>query len=151
VRRAAALAAVAVAVGIGVGGCGGCGGSDEHRAGPPKPRLSVADEAVIRLWSRAQYEGQYRRAASFFARGAVVHQAGTLVLRSRADAVAFSRGLSCRPTVKGIRPLGAGMVTVAFNLGPGRAGGCQSGGSVSVRFELRGGRIISWRQLPDRR
>jgi hypothetical protein len=139
VRRAAALvAALAVA---------GCGGPGQHRTGPPKPQLSLGNEAAVRLWTRAVYEGRYRRAASYFAPGAVVHQERTQVLRSRADAVAFVRGLTCRPTVKRIRPEAATTVIVTFNLGPGSGGGCQNGGRVDVRLGIRAGRFVSWRQL----
>ena len=149
-RRALALAAAVATVGL--GGCGGCGGSGHRTAtapggGPPKPDRALADEAVVRLWSRALYDGRYGRAASFFARGAVVQQAGTRVLHNRAEAVAFNRSLTCRANVLGFRHERAGVLLATLNLGPGPGGGCTGGGRVTVRFGIRRGLIAAWRQL----
>jgi hypothetical protein len=144
---AAAAAAVASAA---LGGCGGCGGNGHKPApaGPaPKPDYAVGDEAVVRLWSLALYDDRYARAAGFFAPEAIVQQAGTRVLRTRAEAIAFNRSLTCRATVLGIRHESEGVLVATFNLGPGPRGGCASGGRVRVRFEVRGGLIKEWRQL----
>jgi hypothetical protein len=148
-RRAAALAA---AVGtLALGGCGGCGG--DHRPAahkpPPRPAHALADEAVVRLWTLALYEGHYRRAAGFFAPGAIVQQSGTRVLRTRADAIAFNRSLTCRAKVLRIRHEKEGVLLATFNLGPGPGGGCTGGGTVRVRFGIRRGLIEAWHQLPE--
>jgi hypothetical protein len=150
VRRAAGVATALTTVAL--GGCGGCGGTG-HAPAPsgatPKPDYALAEEAVVRLWSRALYEDEYARAAGFFAPRAIVRQSGTRVLRSRADAIAFNRSLTCRASVLSIRHEREGVLLATFNLGPGPRGGCASGGRVRVRFEIREGLIEAWRQLAN--
>lgn len=148
-RAAAAVAATFATVAL--GGCGGCGGDDGHksRVGPPKSDHALADEAVVRLWSRALYEGHYGRAAGFFAPRAIVQQGDTRVLRTRAEAIAFNRSLTCRANVLSIRHEKEGVLLVTFNLAPGPRGGCSTGGRVRVRFGIRRGLIEAWHQLPE--
>jgi hypothetical protein len=131
-----------------IGGCGGCG-AKEHKAATSPSDRALADEATVRLWAGAVYDGHLTRAASFFAPGAIVQQYGTRVLRNRREAVAFNRGLTCRPSVRAIQHEKAGTLLVTFNLGPGPRGGCTGGGTVRVRFFFRRGLIEGWHQLPD--
>jgi hypothetical protein len=139
VRRAAVVALAAVAL-------AGC--SDHHaRKGPSQKEM--ADEATVRLWTRALYDGHYDRAARFFAPGAVVQLSGTHVLRHHRDAVAFNRSLTCRASVLSIGHEPKGAVLATFNLGPGPGGGCTDGGRVRVRFFIHRGLIETWRQLPE--
>ena len=145
-RRAAVVAAFAAALAI--GGCGGCGGKD-HKATTASSDRALADEATVRLWTRALYDGHYDRAARFFAPGAIVQQYGTRVLRGHAAAVAFNRSLTCRASVRDIEHEARGALLVTFNLGPGPRGGCTGGGTVRVRFYIRRGLIETWHQLPD--
>jgi hypothetical protein len=152
VRRAVAVAVVLAAAAL--GGCGGCGGSGHKVAtapggGPPQLRNALGDEAVVRLWSEALYEGRYGRAASFFAPRAIVQQFGTRVLRNHADAVAFNRSLICRAKVLKLRHEKEGVLLATFNLAPGPGGGCSGGGTVRVRFGVHNGLITAWRQLPE--
>jgi hypothetical protein len=146
VRRAAVLAALVAACAI--GGCGGCGGK-AHKTGTAPSARSLADEATVRLWTRALYDGHYERAARFFAPGAIVQQYGTRVLRGHAAAVAFNRSLTCRASIREIEHEKAGTLLATFNLGPGPRGGCTAGGTVRVRFFIRRGLIETWHQLPD--
>ncbi|MEA2440169.1 MAG: hypothetical protein QOH76_1593, partial [Thermoleophilaceae bacterium] len=92
--------AAALLAGAALAGCSG----DERKSspGPPKPDYALADEAVVRLWTKALYEGHYGRAASFFAPRAIVQQGYTKVLRTRAEAIAFNRSLTCRASVQAI-------------------------------------------------
>ena len=147
-RAAAAAAAVACLALAGCGGCGG-GGHKDTTGASPAPDRALADEATVRLWTRALYEGHYARAARFFAPRAIVQQGDSHVLRNRAEAVAFMRSLTCRASVLSIRHEKAGALLVTFNLGPGTRGGCTGGGTVRVRFFIRRGLIETWRQLPD--
>jgi hypothetical protein len=124
----------------------GC--SDDHAPKPPSQK-EMADEATVRLWTRALYDGHYDRAAGFFAPGAIVQQYGTRVLRNHRDAVAFNRALACRATVRSIRHESGGVLLSTFNLGPGPRGGCSGGGTVRVRFFIRHGLIETWHQLPE--
>jgi hypothetical protein len=132
-------------------GCGGCGGG-AHKGttgAAPAPDRALADEATVRLWTRALYDGHYDRAARFFAPRAIVQQGDTRVLRNHADAVAFVRSLTCRASILSIRGEKGGVLLATFNLGPGPGGGCTGGGTVRVRFFIRRGLIESWRQLPE--
>jgi hypothetical protein len=139
-RRAAAVSAAAFAL-------AGCSGG-HAKTGPSQK--DMADEATVRLWTRALYDGHYERAARFFAPGAIVQQYGTRVLRNHADAVAFNRALTCRASVRSIDHEKDGVLLTTFNLGPGPLGGCTNGGTVRVRFFIRRGRIETWHQVPER-
>jgi hypothetical protein len=147
VRRVAAL----LLIGVAAAGCGGGGGSDPApKPSPnPNPHAAASGEAVIRAWTKAVYDGDYGRAADLFAHRAIVQQGVTFVLTSRARAVAFNRSLPCRARVTGIEREPHGLLLASFELLPGRAGGCPDGGSARVRFMIRGGRIETWRQLPQ--
>src|SRR3954447_15648124 len=125
---------------------GGCSGG-HAKTGPSQKEM--ADEATVRLWTRALYDGHYDRAARFFAPRAIVQQGDSRVLRNHAEAVAFVRSLTCRASVLSIRREKGGALFVTFNLGPGRHGGCIGGGTVRVRFFIRRGLIETWRQLPE--
>ena len=137
-RAGLAIAAVTAAV---LGGCSG----DHAKTGPSQK--DMADEATVRLWTRALYDGDYDRAARFFAPRAIVQQYGTRVLRGHREAVAFNRSLTCRATVRSIRHEPGGVLLSTFNLGPGPRGGCSGGGTVRVRFFIRRGLIETWHQL----
>jgi hypothetical protein len=112
----------------------------------PKPGQS-SEEQVVRGWSQAVNRGEYERAADFFAPGAVVEQVAEVRLRGHADAVAFNSGLPCRADVTNVRPDGRSTLA-AFRLRTGRGGDCAEGGRARVRFVIRDGRILEWRQLP---
>ena len=130
----------------------GCGGGDPAPPDPgpkPSPRPDARGAAVIRAWANAVYEGDYERAGSLFAADAIVQQGRSTILRSRAQAVAFSRSLPCRAKVTRIEREPNGVLLASFRLFPGRAGGCPSGGSARVRFMIRRGKIETWRQLPQ--
>jgi hypothetical protein len=148
-RAALVLAVLAVVV---ASGCGGSDGGSTTAAGPsppPKPPAALSGQAVIRGWTKATYDGDYDRAARFFANDAVVQQADTIILRTHEDAVAFGRSLPCRAKVTGIEREPKGVLLASFDLFPGRGGTCPGGGSARVRFFIRRGKIESWRQLPD--
>jgi hypothetical protein len=143
VRRVAALAAALAIV------LGGCEDTKQSKPGPPKPDYALADEAVVRLWTKALYDGNYRRAAGFFAPRAIVQQGYTRVLKTRAEAIDFNRSLTCRASVGTIHHEKNRVLLVTFNLAPGPRGGCSGGGTVRVRFFIRRGLIETWHQLPD--
>ena len=143
-RRAAALALALAAL----GGCGGSGGGDGSTT-VAHPAPAPSGDGVIRGWTKAIYDGDYDRAARYFADGAIVQQATTVVLRNHADAVAFGRSLPCRAKVTGIAREKNGVLLASFDLFPGRGGTCAGGGKARVRFFIRRGRIEVWRQLPD--
>ena len=138
-----------MAVALALSALAGCGGGDDGYSGPPKPDYALADEAVVRLWTKALYAGDYRRAAGYFAPRAIVQQGTTRVLKTRKEAIEFNRSLTCRATVASIQHEKNRVLLVRFNLGPGPGGGCSGGGTARVRFFIRGGLIESWHQLPE--
>jgi hypothetical protein len=108
-----------------------------------------SDAQVIRSWSSALNRGDYERAASYFAPGAIVQQVQEFRLPGRRAAIAFNRSLPCRADITDIEDEG-GTTLASFRLreGPGGSGpSCD--GSARVRFRLREGRFREWRQLPD--
>jgi hypothetical protein len=145
--RAAAtalLAALAVA---------GCGGGDHKQArtdarapAPPSasPGHAPSEAAAIRDWSRSMDAGEYDRAASYFARNAIVQQVREMRLRTHADAVDFLRGLPCKADVTKIVDEGRTLLA-SFRLRAGPGGPCK--GSARVRFKIDHGRFTEWRQL----
>jgi hypothetical protein len=136
VRRAALLALLAIA---------GCGSEAQRKQGPgPKPAAS--DEQLIRGWSRALNAGDYRKAAGYFARDAVVEQVQEHRLPTLADAVVFNRGLPCRADVTGVEDEGSTSLA-SFRLKRGPGGPCK--GSARVRFTIKRGKFTEWRQLPE--
>jgi hypothetical protein len=137
-RRAAALVAL-------VGAIAGCGSQGEQRK-PAPARRQPSDAHLIRGWSRALNAGDYRRAAAYFARGAVVEQTQEVRLRSRAAAIVFNSGLPCRADVTGVEDEGATSLA-SFRLKRGPGGPCN--GSARVRFTIKRGKFTEWRQLPE--
>jgi hypothetical protein len=133
VTRLAALVATALIA-------AGCGGSDSG----PKPNPG---EAAIRGWTMALYNGQYEKAANYFAPRAIIQQGKTFVLRDHNEAVFFGQTLPCRAKVTKIQAEPKGTLLATFDLFPGFHGTCPDGGSVQVRFFIRKGKIETWRQL----
>lgn len=105
-----------------------------------------SDEEVIRGWVQAVSAGRYVRAAEYFAPGAVVEQVEELSLETRADALAFNRGLPCRADLTDVEDEGDTSLA-AFRLRRGPGGPCE--GAARVRFTIRDGLIHEWRQLPE--
>lgn len=154
--RRAALALVAA---LAVAGCGG--GSDHKgsasakttttertapRAAPASPGKAPSDAAAIRDWIRSLNAGEYDRAASYFARNALVQQTQTIRLPNHAAAVIFNRGLPCRADVTTIKDEGATSLA-SFKLRRGPGGACK--GSARVRFRIKHGKFTEWRQLAE--
>ena len=145
-----------------IAACSGSGGH-QNQAAPttppasgtpppaPAPRITAVrkgDERVIRGWNKAVNAGDYGRAASFFAPGAVVIQDFALQLPTRRIATEWNSGLPCRADITAVQ--GQGPATVAsFKLREGRTHLCTTGGDAQVLFTIRGGLIRIWRQLPN--
>jgi hypothetical protein len=134
VRRAALALLIAGLV-------AGCGGSGDHHPGPPSNR------AVIAAWLQALNAHDYAKAASFFARGAIVDQGRALRLPNRAAAIAFNRSLPCRGTLTAVKDEGRTSLGT-FDLVSGSGGpGTNCEGFARVRFTIERGRFKQWRQL----
>ena len=128
----------ALALLLAIAGCGGDGGP--------------SDEEVIRGWVEAVSEGEYRRAADYFAPGAIVEQDEEFRLPDRSAAIAFNRSLPCRAELTGVEDDGERTLGT-FRLRDGPEGLCGAGEgegeSVQVRFLIEDGRFEEWRQLPE--
>jgi hypothetical protein len=128
---------------------------EEERLGvepatPPIPPGASAEERVIRRWVAAVNAGNFERAADFFTRDAVVEQLTEFRLRGRADAIRFNSELPCRADLTDVEDEGSTTLG-AFRLRAGRrpgTGRCE-GGTARVRFRIRGGKFVEWRQLTD--
>lgn len=151
-RRVAAVAAACVAL----AGCSEDGGGSAREGGspaaPPEDAAPRAGEPAqahqIRAWSIANNRGQFGRAASYFAPGAIVEQLEEVRLPDRAAAIAFNRSLPCRAEVTDVEEEGDSFVA-AFRLSAGRGGEQSCGGSARVRFRFEGDRFTEWRQLAE--
>ena len=147
------LAAAAVVCALLITACGKSGHKDTQKFEPaPKPppastAVRKGDASVIRAWDKAENAGDYKRAARYFARNAIVIQSYILQLINRHFAEEWNSGLPCSADISFIK--GEQATTLAgFNLRQGPAGKCKEGGTAQVRFTIRGGLIRQWRQLP---
>jgi hypothetical protein len=112
----------------------------------PAETVPAGDGRAVREWIEALDAGEYKRAASFFARGAIVEQADEFRLRDRRAAEIFNRGLPCRADLSDLEDEGRTVVGT-FRLRDGPGGHCE--GEVRVRFTIRHGRFLEWRQLGE--
>jgi hypothetical protein len=138
--RRAAIALVAVAA---LPGCGGSGG-DKSQDGLHSP-----DGLMIRDWLRSVEHGDYGRAATFFAPGAIIDQGRPIRLPNAAAARFFNKTLPCFADLTALRDEGSSKVLATFHLRPGPGGPCD--GSVRVRYTIKDGKFTEWRQLPNPR
>jgi len=163
-RRVAVTCALALALGAGgcsLGGDGESGKSDgadrgaATATGPEMPPGKVKpgeppEAAAIRGWSKAVNARQFGRAASFFARDAIVDQGQAIRLPDRSAAAAFSKSLPCKSRVTDIKDEGRTIVA-AFDLKPGTGPKSACDGDARVRFTFSGNKFTEFRQLiePD--
>jgi hypothetical protein len=120
--------------------------TDTHPPAPQSasPGRAPSGAAAIRDWMRSMDAGEYDRAASYFARNAIVEQVREMRLRTHAEAVNFLRGLPCKADVTKIVNEGRTLLA-SFKLRAGPGGPCK--GSARVRFKIEHGRFTEWRQL----
>ena len=147
--------AAAIVCALLVTACGQSGKKQttESRQPTPKPppasvQARKGDEKLIRAWNKAENAGDYKRAARYFAPGAIVIQSYILRLANRHLAEEWNSTLPCRADITFVQGE-EGTTLVGFALRKGPTGKCKEGGSAQVRFTIRGGLIRQWRQLPD--
>lgn len=109
----------------------------------------VSPESVVRAWSRALNSGENEQAARLFAPDAKVIQSGqVLLLRTRADAIAFNAALPCSGKIIAVTTKGD-EATATFLLGDRPKSACDGPGQrAKALFEVRNGKIVVWHQLP---
>lgn len=162
-RRAALACALALAVAAGGCSLGGDGEKGDTPAGgergaatatgPGMPPSKVKpgeppEAAAIRGWSDAVNARRFDRAASFFARDAIVDQGRAIRLPDRSAAAAFSKSLPCKSTVTDVKDEGRTIVA-AFELRPGSGPKRACDSSARVRFRFSGNKFTEWRQLVE--
>jgi hypothetical protein len=140
--RRLALPAVALAM------LAGCAGSSDQPAPAPRPKpqegVRSPEGVMIRDWLMAVAHGDFGRAATFFAPGAIIDQGRPFRLPNAAAARIFNAGLPCHADLIGLEHDGA-EVLATFRLTPGPGGPCS--GRVQVRYTIVHGKFKEWRQL----
>jgi hypothetical protein len=109
---------------------------------------AIPHEAVVRAWGDAVATGEDERAATLLAPGAIVIQGDReLTLRTEEDAIAWNAEISCAAGVRKITTH-QDIVTVTYRLGHREPGSCQvPGGTLISEFEVRGEKIVFYREL----
>lgn len=137
----------------------GCFGDDPKKGDSASRSTSTApgpgakpgepkEAAIIRAWSQAVSAGQFDKAASYFARNAVVVQAGPIKLTDHSAAVAFNKSLPCKSVVTDVKDEGK-TVLAAFRLVKGNGSATSCDGPARVRFTFSGTKFKVWRQLSE--
>lgn len=109
---------------------------------------AIPHEAVVRAWGDAIATGEDERAAKLLARGAIVIQGDReRTLRTEADAIAWNAEISCAASVRKITTH-QDIVTATYRLGHREPGSCKAaGGTLISEFEVRGEKIVFYREL----
>ena len=141
-RRLAAALALAL---LFAAGCD----SDSERAEtePPSAPAPSSEERITRAWITALNEGDYDRAARYFAKGAIVDQGRPIRLPNAAAARFFNRSLPCRAELVGVKDEPGPKALATFTLSDGPGGPCE--GRARVRVTVKDGLFTEWRQLPE--
>jgi hypothetical protein len=121
-------------------------GCDSQEAPVPSPSAAT-EKRVVLEWITALNEGDYRQAASYFARGAIVDQGRPIKLRNAAAARFFNASLPCRADLTKVEDEPGPKALASFSLRTGPGGPCD--GTVRVRVTIEDGRFTEWRQLPE--
>jgi hypothetical protein len=148
---------VSVVAGISVAALAGCGGSSHARPAPHAVRGDTAARAalerrmgaVVRAWSARLNAGDNRGVAELFSLPAVMTQGSSSYrLHTIRQLVIWHRALPCAGRVVSIRFAGR-FATATFRLGNRPGSTCDApGGLAAARFEIVGGKIVSWEQVP---
>jgi hypothetical protein len=122
----------------------GCDSGSERAETESAPS---SEERIVRAWITALNEGDYDRAARYFAKGAIVDQGRPITLPNAAAARFFNRSLPCRAELVGVEDEPGPKALAAFTLSDGPGGPCE--GRVQVRVTVKNGLFTEWRQLPE--
>jgi xanthine/CO dehydrogenase XdhC/CoxF family maturation factor len=119
-----------------VAGLAGCGGSAQP-------------DRVVREWSDAINAGDYERAASLFAKDAVVIQGSSATtLHTPEEASTWNRGLPCGGTILLLEERGS-TATATFRMVDRKDRKCDAPAEAEATalFVVDGGKIILWNQI----
>lgn len=125
----------------------GCDSDSEEAETQPASAPST-EERIVRAWITALNEGDYDRAARYFAKGAIVDQGRPIKLPNAAAARFFNRSLPCRAELVDVDDEPGPRALASFTLSEGPGGPCE--GRARVRVTVEDGLFTEWRQLPER-
>ncbi len=124
----------------------GCDSDSEEAETQPASTPST-EERIVRAWITALNEGDYDRAARYFAKGAIVDQGRPIKLPNAAAARFFNRSLPCRAELVDVDDEPGPRALASFTLSEGPGGPCE--GRARVRVTVKDGLFTEWRQLPE--
>ena len=124
----------------------GCDSDSEEAETRPASSPST-EERIVRAWITALNEGDYDRAARYFAKGAIVDQGRPIKLPNAAAARFFNRSLPCRAELVDVKDEPGPRALASFTLSEGPGGPCE--GRARVRVTVKDGLFTVWRQLPE--
>jgi SnoaL-like domain len=124
----------------------GCDSDSEQAETQPASTPST-EERIVRAWITALNEGDYDRAARYFAKGAIVDQGRPIKLPNAAAARFFNRSLPCRAELVDVDDEPGPRALASFTLSEGPGGPCE--GRARVRVTVKDGLFTEWRQLPE--
>jgi hypothetical protein len=105
--------------------------------------------AIVRAWSNRLNTGDNDGVAKLFGLPALVAQGGLIYRLDTRDQVAlWHAGLPCSGRIVSITFAGR-FATAVFRLGDRPSSKCDAPGQLAAaRFEIVGGKIVSWEQVP---
>jgi hypothetical protein len=105
--------------------------------------------AIVRAWSNRLNAGDNDGIAKLFGLPALVAQGGLIYRLDTRDQVAmWHAGLPCSGRIVSITFAGR-FATAVFRLGDRPSSKCDAPGKLAAaRFEIAGGKIVSWEQVP---
>jgi hypothetical protein len=121
--------------------------SDSEDAETQPASTPSTEERIVRAWITALNEGDYDRAARYFAKGAIVDQGRPIKLPNAAAARFFNRSLPCRAELVDVKDEPGPRALASFALSEGPGGPCK--GRARVRVTVKDGLFTVWRQLPE--
>ena len=124
----------------------GCDSDSEETETQPASTTST-EERIVRAWITELNEGDYDRAARYFAKGAIVDQGRPIKLPNAAAARFFNRSLPCRAELVDVDDEPGPRALSSFTLSEGPGGPCE--GRARVRVTVKDGLFTEWRQLPE--
>ncbi|HYN49520.1 MAG TPA: hypothetical protein VES62_01235 [Thermoleophilaceae bacterium] len=122
-------------------------GCDSEEEATPAPSPATAEERVVREWITALNKGDYKEAARYFAKGAIVDQGRPIKLPNAAAARFFNASLPCRAELVDVEDEPGPRALASFTLSEGPGGPCE--GRARVRVTIKDGLFTEWRQLPQ--
>jgi len=115
-------------------------------AAPPTSLQQM--KAIVHAWSDRLNEGDNTGAAHLFRLPAILIQSVGFELRTYAQVAKWHSLLPCAGHITAVTVKGR-FATAVFRLGDRKGSKCDAPGALAAaRFEIVGGKIVSWQQVP---